>query len=323
MKLLRRLASPGTAALSVHGRRSLRAPLALGALALAVTLCIPAPQYMSLQKPDAADAEPASGKKVDVPDGPRGLPVEVRTLESRGSVSDGADPEQTEAMTRRMAANILLRSGYLANASVTTDPETGRARYAGSVRGEIAGCADRYPPAPVPVPVPAPASVPQTSPAPEPPEQPQAEPPEQPLEAARAGRLGIAVVAVEKFNRNDLQRRAEWLYANALLATSGRLPDLSLGPAQIRPSTIRRLAALPASPADLRKLAGDDRALGDALANECLSLGLAAAVLESLACKDCEDAERHAVMAYAGQRRRTDAAGDYTAVVEAIVAMME
>jgi DICT domain-containing protein len=48
-----------------------------------------------------------------------------------------------------------------------------------------------------------------------------------------AARIALAIVAVEKFNRNAIHRFAEISYARLYRKVFGRLPDLSFGPAQI------------------------------------------------------------------------------------------
>lgn len=293
MKLLHKRAAPATpppAPLGGEARRGLWAPLVLGCLALVAALCLPAPQYMGLQS--SADAPPQA----------RVLPVPVRELEQRGRLAEGVDPEQAMATQRRIAANLLLQSGYLLEASVQEDPATNRPLYTMVLRPEVGECAS--PPMET-------AGAGQAGGPP-------------PMQADEARLLAIAAVAVEKFHRSALQRRAEWLYAQAMLAATGRLPDLSLGPAQIRPSTVRRLLGSGAPvDASWQRLATDDRAMASALMDECRSLGLAAAVLQRAACSGCDDPAGHALRSYAGQRRQTGAVVDYAPVVQAMALMLQ
>jgi len=67
-------------------------------------------------------------------------------------------------------------------------------------------------------------------------------------------RLTTALVAVENFARPRWQRRLEMAVAKGWLLLTGRLPDLSLGIAQVRVSTARKLEAAGGTPVSDRKL---------------------------------------------------------------------
>ncbi len=294
---------PQPPSLTAYGRRALRAPLVLGGLALVAILCIPVSQYMGLARPTVSTASDQAEEGLAAVT----LPVRVQGLEAAGRVTEPADQakEQARATRYRIAVNILLRSGYLTSAALQTDAVTGRTVYSVELQPEIDTCA-----------------TPQLTEA----EQEAAQAPARRgvLDLHQARTLAIAAVAVEKFNRTAAQRALEWGLARSALALTGRLPDLSLGPAQIRPSTFRRLVANGGTgAADWGALAGDEQALAAALADECQSLGMAAGLMRMAACTDCGDHPAvRAVMAYGGQRRRTDATVDYTAIVLAIASML-
>ncbi|MGC3985426.1 MAG: hypothetical protein QM777_12270 [Pseudorhodoferax sp.] len=273
------------ASLSADGRRALRTPLVLGALALAATLCVPVAQYLDLSTPEDQ--------------GQRSLPVLVQSLEAQGRIADQPDAERVADTRSLVAANILLRSGYLTRASVQTDPVTRRPLYTLSLQAEVQAC----------------ANVPQDEAA--------GAPAEPPLPLHEASDLAIAAVAVEKFNRHAVHRALEWTLAHAMLALTGRLPELSLGPAQIRPAAVRRLVAAGIGGEEWRPLGQDERALAEALGDECRSLALAAALLAAQACTDCSDPAAHALQAYGGQRPRTEAVVDYVPIVRTMAAMWQ
>ena len=58
-----------------------------------------------------------------------------------------------------------------------------------------------------------------------------------------AAHVALAIVAVEKFNRNAMHRLAEKVYAKLYRGVFGQLPDLSFGPAQIRLSMLHQIGA--------------------------------------------------------------------------------
>jgi hypothetical protein len=269
------------APLSADGRRALRVPLVLGALALAATLCVPVAQYLDLSAPEDARQ--------------RSLPVLVQGLEAQGRIAEEPDADRVADTRNLVAANILLRSGYLTRASVQADPVTKRPLYSLSIQPEVQAC----------------ASVPPDSPT------------KPPLPFHQASDLAIAAVAVEKFNRHTVHRALEWALARSVLALTGRLPELSLGPAQIRPATVRRLVAAGFGGAQWRPLGQDEHALAQALGDECQALALATAILATQACTDCPDPAAHALQVYGGQRPRTEAVVDYVPIVRTMAAMWQ
>ncbi len=206
--------------------------------------------------------------------------------------------ESAFGLRNRAAINILLRSGYLHSAK-----ETEEGAFLVEVDAAVTDCAQRG----------RPGSETDTG------------------EAALPYReWAIAVVAAEKFNRTTLHRSLEWTIANIYLRITGRLPDISLGPAQIRGSTVRRYANSPVLAA-LRVGSLSDVQLRDALADECQSLLLANGVLraiadESKALGRCGGANQPAcanvaVALYGGKRPHSDYSGsgavlDYVSVVE-------
>lgn len=138
-------------------------------------------------------------------------------------------------------------------------------------------------------------------------------------EAGEAARLALAVVAIEKFNRTALHRRVEWLLARAAMK-AGRLPDLSLGPAQLKPGTLRQAAARGAGDQEFRRTVRDDAALANALGDECKSLEYVATLLQHLM-KSRDD--RSVLVRYSGGRRSTDAVIHYEAIAERMAGMIE
>ena len=60
-------------------------------------------------------------------------------------------------------------------------------------------------------------------------------------EALDVGNLALALVAAEQYNRTAVRRFLERLYALGIYGLTGGLPDISLGPAQIRPSAMREI----------------------------------------------------------------------------------
>lgn len=215
------------------------------------------------------------------------LPVVSLALEGTDGRKRTVDTDDgLRAMQQRMAVNILLRSGYLSRAVAQQIPD-GSVFYAVEPDDHILACVSAVP-----------TGDPDLS------------------------FLGIAVVAAEKFNRSQLHRFLEWHLAEVVWSATGRLPDLSLGIAQVRPSTVRRYAG--ASPV-LRSLVpeSDDASLRVLLANECRSIGLATAVLQVMAAelqqsKRCSYEQaclELAVLRYGGHRHRSQAVVDYLGLV--------
>ena len=89
-------------------------------------------------------------------------------------------------------------------------------------------------------------------------------------------RLTVALVVVESFARPRWQRRLEIDVSKMWLLLAGRLPNLSLGIAQVRVSTARRLLA------DTHTPTNSDRELLGLLANDCSCIRLAHQYVVSL-----------------------------------------
>ena len=138
----------------------------------------------------------------------------------------------------------------------------------------------------------------------------------------RASNLALAIVAVEKFNRNSMHRFAERTYAELYRLAFGRLPDLSFGPAQMRPSMLRRFAAEEPDWPEVGSWASmSDNQLLDTLWQECNALRIVATfALHEVIRSDKTDEEVAAT--YAGQRRRTRAPIDYGGIVSTMVYML-
>src|SRR5262249_29168464 len=119
-------------------------------------------------------------------------------------------------------------------------------------------------------------------------------------------------------------RAAERTYARLYRSLFGRLPDLSFGPAQIRPSLLRRIAAeRPQWPDAAAWASMSEDQLLDELWQECKALKIAATIaLHYLSAPDFPSVTQVAA-AYGGQRRRTAAPIDYASIVEAMVSMMQ
>ncbi len=83
-------------------------------------------------------------------------------------------------------------------------------------------------------------------------------------DALDVGNLALALVAAEQYNRTGVRRFLERLYALGIYGVTGGLPDISLGPAQIRPSAMREIDP-----------AATDAAILDSLGSECGSLSVA------------------------------------------------
>jgi hypothetical protein len=243
---------------------------------------------------DAKDKKAIHGASI------KKLPVVVLALEGEDAPTRSIwNDDGLRAMRERMAVNILLRSGYLSQAVVqqNADHPMGSLSYAVGADENIGHCAR--------------------------------------LEYAGDNEpdlssLAIAVVAAEKFNRSGLHRFLELHLADAVRAITGRLPDMSLGVAQVRPSTIRRyVETSPALKELVRKT--DDASLRVLLMNECESLRLSAAVLGAVAAelrrsKTCayDDAcLQLAVLRYGGHRHRSEAVVDYLGLVWTMKGLLE
>ena len=238
---------------------------------------------------DASDALPA---EAPAPDERRTLPVRMVRFETGTPDTTQLGDGDWRLMQTRAAVNILLRSGYLSDASVTppSGPE-GFPEYALTLDQNVMSCA---------------LSVLHGE------------------DAQRFAMTGIAIVAVEKFNRTALQRAFERRWADTMLAMTGKMPNLSMGPAQIRPSTLRRYADASAL-RELHLASRSGREIDVMLMDECQSLGLATALLSALTdeakrstscATDAElPCEKRAIMAYAGQHRARGGAFSYESIV--------
>lgn len=89
--------------------------------------------------------------------------------------------------------------------------------------------------------------------------------------------LTMAIVAAEKYNRPPLQRRLEAWFAALWLPFRGTLSEFSLGLAQLRPATARRLLQ-----EELGQFELSDRDLLALLMNDCHNIRLAAKYIEAL-----------------------------------------
>jgi hypothetical protein len=90
--------------------------------------------------------------------------------------------------------------------------------------------------------------------------------------------LTVTIVAAEQYNRAYWERRMEEELAEFTLKYRGRLPDFSLGLAQIRPSIARRILK-----GELEQFDLADADLLEILVNNCQNARLAAKYVESLA----------------------------------------
>ena len=247
--------------------------------------------------------------------------------------------EPSRIVRERAAANILLNSGFVGMASASRGGDDERTiRY--SMR--LTPTAQRCSRVPSPMAVVTPPRVVRTSPSPSP--DVEVEPlaysaegeamvaPTIPIPEAwrgssgddvdRAGNLAAAVVAVEATYRTAPQRWLELRVAQLGLALFGRLPDFSLGLAQLRPSTVR---ALPkgsrGEPNEEERR--DDVAMLAALSNDCRALRLAAAVLYDYM-REAGTGEETAAARYVGRSSGAETAIiDYVPIVIAAVGMLE
>lgn len=246
-----------------------------------------------------------------VPVAPRRLAVLVLPMEQDTSVFDVARDRNIDLIRERVGTNLLVAAGYLGDAHYVPD-ETGyppRPYFVLQAHYLPAGCAGGYE-------VPLPESL-------------------NTYEAQRrVANMALAIVAIEKFNRTALHRHAERAYADVHRWTFGQVPDLSYGPAQVRLSTLRRIAAeRPDWPTAAAWAALSDEQLLDKVEQECEALKIASTiVLDGLArpaqpgCSGaaCVNSEEAVIGAYAGQRpRRKHAPIDYVGLVQAMTRMME
>jgi hypothetical protein len=335
------------------------AVLSVWCLALVAVLVIAPTEYKGVA-PLLAERLPgqldeATGQEM------RSVVVRVSGMEERGAVREPDNFSQTVMVQQRIAANIFIRSGYLHSATLVTDRNSSppSSWYKVTLDEAAANCARLALPDDTADlgnagigPHALRASLVKTEalvarPTQRDPKsgevadlsfdidaQTEKDDTEQAAQwmLDEASDLAIAAVAVEKFHRNSLQRKLEWLYARAFLALFGRLPDISLGPAQIRVSRFREMVA------DLRELEPPDAQAADLLMDECQSLQLAAILMRELLVKaaktvelcaagaeseNCPSEKEVAAAAYAGQRRRTHAIVDYGPIVASMGNMID
>jgi hypothetical protein len=232
-------------------------------------------------------------------------------METNGRVPETADPERIKLMQERVGTNIFIRSGYLESARFVTNITGPAPQMQYELALEIAprDCAAL--------------------------DAEEGEEDEAQSSRNTAALLAISAVAVEKFHRNVLHRRVEWAYARVFSALFGRLPDVSLGPAQIRVSRVRQIAAEVGQASEpYAMLRTSDAELAQILSDECKSLKLAATMMyhfltkarEIPSCENEKDPDecRNAIAAatYVGQRRKTNAIIDYGPVVARMVDML-
>jgi hypothetical protein len=243
---------------------------------------------------------------------------------------------------RAHRSEYLVRSGYLKSASITVDtsgPPPPQIHYTfviddsviACIRGKSEEIQSQSDDSPITA-AEAPSSDMQARPTDD----------ESGMETT-AGRLAISAVAIEKFHRNVLQRRLEWLYARVFLQLFGRLPDLSLGPAQIRISRLREIASeVGRGDGRYKVFHAADAELVEVLADECKALSVASRIMYYYLkkarelCpstgkrpidydpKNCpEDWDIFAAQKYVGQRRTTNAIVDYAPIVARTVNSFE
>jgi hypothetical protein len=242
---------------------------------------------------------------------PRRLAVLVLPMEQDSSVFDAARDRNIDLIRERVGTNLLVAAGYLADAHYVPD-ETGyppRPYFVLQPHYIPTDCAAGYE-----------ATLPESM-------------KDQDI-VRRVPNLAMAIVAIEKFNRTVLHRHAERTYATIHRWTFGSLPDLSFGPAQVRLSTLRRIAAeRPDWPTAASWASLSDQQLLDKVEQECEALKIASTiVLHGLAqppqpgCSGaaCVNSEEAVIGAYAGRRpRRKNAPIDYVGLVQAMTRMME
>ncbi|WP_338663009.1 hypothetical protein VQH23_23070 [Pararoseomonas sp. SCSIO 73927] len=227
----------------------------------------------------------------------------------------------------RVAANILLRSGFMASATARRFPLPGlplQVEYSMEPAPAPLACASLPLSEAVQTP-------PQEEPAQDSTESSRPSPEELRERAAQAARLALAAVATERANRNFAQRWVELRYAALALRLTGRVPDISLGPGQIRPSTLRRL---PSGMEGINPFPlPEGGSVIEALSNTCFAIRAAALIFyHFLGDPEVAGDERPGAAAaarYVGRVRRAREAGvgeapalDYAEVVSAGADMM-
>ena len=137
-------------------------------------------------------------------------------------------------------------------------------------------------------------------------------------EALDVGNLAMALVAAEQYNRTAVRRFIERLYALGIYGLTGGLPDISLGPAQIRPSAMREIDPT-----------ATDAAILDSLGSECGSLSVASRLVaryaqDAVAAKKTTLDEVIAAVAgrYVGIRKNASVNQRYIGIVAAAYSLL-
>jgi len=137
-------------------------------------------------------------------------------------------------------------------------------------------------------------------------------------EALDVGNLAMALVAAEQYNRTAVRRFLERLYALGIYGLTGGLPDISLGPAQIRPSAMREIDPM-----------ATDAAILDSLGSECGSLSVASRLVaryaqDAVAAKKTTLDEVIAAVAgrYVGIRKNASVNQRYIGIVAAAYSLL-
>ncbi len=137
-------------------------------------------------------------------------------------------------------------------------------------------------------------------------------------EALDVGNLALALVAAEQYNRNGVRRFLERLYAVGIYSLTGGLPNISLGPAQIRPSAMREIDPT-----------ATDAAVLDSLGSECGSLSVASRLVaryaqDAVAAKKATLDEVLAAVAgrYVGIRKNASVNQRYIGIVAAAYSLI-
>ncbi|WLI89722.1 hypothetical protein Q4S45_00980 [Massilia sp. R2A-15] len=302
--------------------RYLALPFIAGCLVLFAFFVIPPQTYSNIRplfEPRAPHTASAATPAAEEIPRARDIAVRVVRMETNGRVPEAVDPERARLTQDRVAINILIRSGYVSIAQVDNYAVEGtpqRSIYHLTPDRTALACAS----------IAADAAGSDEA----------AQEKSRALRAT-AARLALAAVAVEKFHRSELHRRVEWAYARAFSALTGRLPDISLGPAQIRVSTVRRIGAtVGGSQKTYSVLHESDAELTKTLLDECRSLRLSAAIMSyylglpagaSAACggknrPDCPSEAERAANNYTGHRRATSAIVDYGPIVDRMQALL-
>jgi hypothetical protein len=303
-------------------------PLCAGCLVLFSFFVIPLPQYKDVE-PLFAERQPEVGAPpAQEKDSARKtrrktrmIAVRVLEMETNGRVPETAVPGRIELVQERVGMNIFIRSGYLTGARITDTED-----YQLFLHPAPSACAALN------------AEERENDEAQSSRDLAEGENDEAQSSRDTATRLAISAVAVEKFHRNVLHRWMEWAYTRAFSALFGRLPDLSLGPAQIRVSTVRKIAAeVGQASGPYAMLRTSDAELPQILSDECKSLKLAATMMYHFLTKararpayetenepsGCSSEEETAAATYVGQRRKTNAVIDYGPIVAHMVSMLE